>query len=81
MEVEIEIKLIRGIKRVIKIRKMISISLQRVDIKRDMSGSRLHDMMIKMLQQIESTNVGIKEIYNDIYNMTQIADSHSISMK
>ncbi|XP_015160357.1 uncharacterized protein [Solanum tuberosum] len=45
------------------------------------SESKLEDMMAKVLQKVESTNAGVKEMRGDFSSMSQLVDSHTTSIK
>ncbi|XP_049354638.1 uncharacterized protein LOC125819190 [Solanum verrucosum] len=45
------------------------------------SGSKLEDMMAKVLQKVESTDVGVKKMRGDFSSMSQLVDSHTTSIK
>ncbi|XP_049364346.1 uncharacterized protein LOC125829127 [Solanum verrucosum] len=45
------------------------------------SGSKLEDMMAKVLQKIESTDAGVKEMRGDFSSMSQLVDSHTTPIK
>ncbi|KAK4733818.1 hypothetical protein R3W88_008079 [Solanum pinnatisectum] len=45
------------------------------------SGSKLEDMMAKVLQKVESTDVGVKEMRGDFSSTSQLVDSHTTSIK
>ncbi|KAK4708460.1 hypothetical protein R3W88_029385 [Solanum pinnatisectum] len=45
------------------------------------NGSNLEDMMAKVLQKIESTDAGVKEIRGDFSSMSQFVNSHTTSIK
>ncbi|KAH0665341.1 hypothetical protein KY285_026547 [Solanum tuberosum] len=48
---------------------------------RSSCGSRMGDMMAKVLQKVESTDAGIKEMRGDFSCMSQFVDSHTTSIK
>lgn len=41
----------------------------------------MEDMLVKVLQRVESTNSGVKKMKGDLSNMSQIVDSHSTFIK
>ncbi|XP_015162333.1 uncharacterized protein [Solanum tuberosum] len=45
------------------------------------SGSKLEDILAKLLQKVESTDVGVNEMKGDFSSMSQLVDSHTISIK
>ncbi|XP_049369931.1 uncharacterized protein LOC125834820 [Solanum verrucosum] len=45
------------------------------------NGSKLEDMMAKVLQKVESTDAGVKEMRGDFPSMSQLVDSHTTSIK
>ncbi|XP_049394761.1 uncharacterized protein LOC125859068 [Solanum stenotomum] len=45
------------------------------------NGSKLEDMMAKVLQKVESTDAGVKEMRGDFSSMSQLVDSHTTSIK
>ncbi|KAK4721306.1 hypothetical protein R3W88_011539 [Solanum pinnatisectum] len=45
------------------------------------SGSKLEDMLAKVLQKVESTDVGVKEMKSDFSSMSQLVDSYTTSIK
>ncbi|XP_015162309.1 uncharacterized protein [Solanum tuberosum] len=45
------------------------------------SGSKLEDMLAKVLQKVESTDVGVSEMKGDFSSMSQLVDSHTTSIK
>jgi len=45
------------------------------------SGSKLEDKLAKVLQKVESTDVGVKEMKGDFSSMSQLVDSHTTSIK
>lgn len=69
IEVEIQINGIGGTKMGTRMIIVDYISLERVEIS-GTSGSRLEYMMDKILKQLQSTDVGIKEIRGDISDVT-----------
>lgn len=73
--------------RVIGITRIISRIIVVVPLKnRDSAGngadnSKMENMLAKVLQRVESTDSGDKEMNCDVSNMSQLVDSHSTSIK
>lgn len=44
-------------------------------------SSRMENMLVKVLQRMESTDSRVKELKSDLSNMNQLVDSHSTSIK
>uniref|UniRef100_M1D8Z6 Integrase core domain containing protein n=1 Tax=Solanum tuberosum TaxID=4113 RepID=M1D8Z6_SOLTU len=45
------------------------------------SGSKLEDTLAKVLQKVESTDAGVKEMKGDFSSISQLVDSHTTSTK
>ncbi|XP_049357121.1 uncharacterized protein LOC125821800 [Solanum verrucosum] len=45
------------------------------------NGSKLEDMFAKVLQKVESTDAGLKEMKGEFSSMSQLVDSHTTSIK
>lgn len=45
------------------------------------SGSKLEEMMAKVLQNVEATEVGVRDIREYMTNISQLVDLHFISIK
>lgn len=45
------------------------------------SGSKLEDMMPKIIQMVESIDVGFKEMRGELLRMSQLVDTHTTSNK
>ncbi|XP_049375590.1 uncharacterized protein LOC125840657 [Solanum verrucosum] len=45
------------------------------------NGSKMEEMLAKMLQKVESTDAGIKEMKSNFSSMSQLVDSHTTSIK
>ncbi|KAH0754569.1 hypothetical protein KY290_024839 [Solanum tuberosum] len=45
------------------------------------SGSKIEDMLAKVLQMFESIDIGVKDMTIDFFGMSQLVDSHTTSIK
>lgn len=55
--------------------------LRNLDRTSDSSGSlRMENLLAQVLERVEFTNFGLKEIKGEISNVSQLVDSHSTSI-
>lgn len=45
------------------------------------SNSRLEEMVTQVLEKVESTKTGVKELKSDVLKMNHLVESHSTSIK